>query len=190
MKRIFVVVVLLAAVAFAAVAYAQVRARPGPARNPQAAQALPAQALVHENHLLVIRGGLINVYDLHNLPDVTLVRSVAIPASAEEASYMMQGGMGMMKGGKAAGGQSAGGSAKADGSKIYLSLGCHACHRIHGKGGTLGPDLSHIGKTQNAAWIKKKITDPKFDNKNSIMPAHELPAKQLDALANYLASLK
>ena len=37
---------------------------------------------------------------------------------------------------------------------------CANCHRIHGAGGRLGPDLSEIGSSRRAAQLEKSILDP------------------------------
>jgi cytochrome c oxidase subunit 2 len=78
----------------------------------------------------------------------------------------------------------------AAGKKVFDSSGCTGCHKLAGKGGTSGPDLSQVGKTHDAAWIAKKVKDPKSMKKDSIMPPFPGSAKNLQALSAYLASLK
>jgi ubiquinol-cytochrome c reductase cytochrome b subunit len=74
---------------------------------------------------------------------------------------------------------------------IYDTV-CFACHKLDGTGGTVGPDLSHVGKKRDAATIRKIIEDPLNAFDQSEMPPFEkrLSPDQLDALARYLASLK
>jgi mono/diheme cytochrome c family protein len=69
---------------------------------------------------------------------------------------------------------------------------CFACHKLKGTGGTVGPDLSHVGRSRNAATIRKIIEDPLNAFDDSEMPPFEkrLSSDQLNALAQYLASLK
>ena len=69
---------------------------------------------------------------------------------------------------------------------------CFACHKLHGDGGTVGPDLSRIGAHRDAATIRKIVADPLSAFDESEMPPFEkrLTREQLDALAAYLASLK
>jgi mono/diheme cytochrome c family protein len=78
----------------------------------------------------------------------------------------------------------------AAGKKLVTSSGCTGCHKIDGKGGTSGPDLSHEGAKHDAAWIAKKLKDPKSTNPNSIMPKFNGPEKDVASLAAYLTSLK
>ena len=69
---------------------------------------------------------------------------------------------------------------------------CFACHKLNGDGGTVGPDLSHVGKKRDAATIRKIIEDPLNAFDQSEMPPFEkrLSPDQLNALARYLASRK
>jgi mono/diheme cytochrome c family protein len=84
----------------------------------------------------------------------------------------------------------AGAAMGAQGKQFVAADGCTGCHKIGGKGGTTGPDLSHVGSKLTAAEIAAKIKNPKAKNPNSIMPASKRPDKQIAAMAAYLASLK
>jgi mono/diheme cytochrome c family protein len=84
----------------------------------------------------------------------------------------------------------AGAALIAQGKKFVATDGCVNCHKIGGKGGTTGPDLSHVGEKATAAEIAAKIKNPKAKNPNSIMPASKRPDKQIAAMVAYLASLK
>ena len=77
------------------------------------------------------------------------------------------------------------------GKRVYAGRGCSECHRINGKGGRAGPNLTHIGKIRSKAWIRKQITDSKAHFKDSFMPLYKhLPRKDLNALVSYLSSLR
>jgi ubiquinol-cytochrome c reductase cytochrome b subunit len=69
---------------------------------------------------------------------------------------------------------------------------CFACHKLNGNGGTVGPDLSHVGKHRDAATIRMIIEDPLNAFDDSEMPPFEkrLSPDQINALAQYLASLR
>ena len=77
------------------------------------------------------------------------------------------------------------------GKRVYAGRGCSECHRINGKGGRAGPNLTHIGKKRSKAWIRKQITDSKAHFKDSFMPLYKHPPrKDLNALVSYLSSLR
>ncbi len=49
----------------------------------------------------------------------------------------------------------------ARGEEIYRGKGnCAVCHSIHGEGGVAGPDLSGIGDSRSAAYLRESIVNP------------------------------
>jgi cytochrome c551/c552 len=91
----------------------------------------------------------------------------------------------------------------ASGQALFRSQGCIACHTIDGHGGHVGPNLSHVGSQRSLSWIKTQIVTPgaHFASGSSvtingksfiaIMPNHKnMPASDVNAIANYLESLK
>ena len=66
---------------------------------------------------------------------------------------------------------------------------CVVCHRISGDGGTLGPDLTHVGSRRDRETIAAIIDDASMVYGESAMPAFgsRLSAEQIAALAGYLA---
>jgi cytochrome c oxidase cbb3-type subunit 3 len=49
----------------------------------------------------------------------------------------------------------------ARGAEIYRGKGnCVGCHSIHGEGGVAGPDLSVIGDSRSAAYLRESIVNP------------------------------
>ena len=66
---------------------------------------------------------------------------------------------------------------------------CVACHRTSGEGGTLGPDLTHVGSRRKAASIKDVIEDAPAAFGETVMPVfkNRLSAEQIDALVSYLS---
>lgn len=77
-------------------------------------------------------------------------------------------------------------------SALTYAETCVACHKIAGDGGTMGPDLTHIGARRAAAGIKAVIEDATEMYGETAMPTFRgrLTPAQIDALANYLASRK
>ena len=52
----------------------------------------------------------------------------------------------------------------AAGTELFWGKGeCGKCHRIWGRGGFLGPDLSDLGARQSVAQIREAVTDPNAD---------------------------
>ncbi|HEY6010992.1 MAG TPA: cbb3-type cytochrome c oxidase subunit II, partial [Nitrospirota bacterium] len=76
------------------------------------------------------------------------------------------------------------------GRMIFDQNGCASCHRIHGKGGTIGPDLTKVGGKRDADWLKRHFRDPQAVVPGSIMPKVTLPEKELNELTDYMLSLK
>jgi putative heme-binding domain-containing protein len=54
----------------------------------------------------------------------------------------------------------ASGDAQAGEALFWGKAGCGGCHRILGKGGALGPDLSNIGGTRALPQLRQAILDP------------------------------
>jgi len=49
----------------------------------------------------------------------------------------------------------------ARGAEIYRGKGnCAGCHAIHGEGGVAGPDLSGIGESRSAAYLRESLVTP------------------------------
>ena len=80
----------------------------------------------------------------------------------------------------------------AQGVKVYNANSCGTCHKINGKGGPIGPDLTNVGSARDAKWLKVHIEDPKKHTPGSTMPAFkdQIKGKEMDALVAYMVSLK
>jgi len=48
----------------------------------------------------------------------------------------------------------------AHGAGIYRAKGCTGCHSVHGEGGVAGPDLSAIGESRSAAYLRESLVNP------------------------------
>jgi cytochrome c oxidase subunit 2 len=91
--------------------------------------------------------------------------------------------------------------AAAQGRDLFLSGSCMLCHAVRGTtaDGRTGPDLTHVasrktlaaGRLPNdAQTMTQWITDPQQFKPGTNMPAHALPAAQMQALVAYVESLK
>jgi nitric oxide reductase subunit C len=82
--------------------------------------------------------------------------------------------------------------AKGEGASAYERNGCNACHMIGGVGGTSGPDLTRVGATRpDADWHRRHFADPASVVDGSAMPPYgQLPPDEIEALTNYMLSLK
>ncbi|RMH38201.1 MAG: cytochrome bc complex cytochrome b subunit [Nitrospirae bacterium] len=76
------------------------------------------------------------------------------------------------------------------GKALYQELDCAACHRIHGQGGLVGPDLSYVGDKRDRDWLIRHFKDPQAVVPGSIMPAYNLSDEELNDLTNYMLSLR
>jgi len=81
---------------------------------------------------------------------------------------------------------------KERGRVLVNSAGCKGCHRLKGSGGTLGPKLDGVGGRLSRQQIRRALVHPRAGGKGpSMMPSYaHLPAADLNALVDYLASLK
>jgi ubiquinol-cytochrome c reductase cytochrome b subunit len=80
-----------------------------------------------------------------------------------------------------------GGSFSAQAPRLFEE-NCATCHKFHGVGEDIGPDLSHIGQGRDADYIAAYIKNPTQLNKDAAMTgyADQLTAQQITDLANYL----
>ncbi|MBI3916487.1 MAG: c-type cytochrome [Betaproteobacteria bacterium] len=82
--------------------------------------------------------------------------------------------------------------------ELIAQFACTACHKIGAQaGGPIGPDLSRIGASRDAAYLRRAILEPNADVPKGfapgVMPAtygEQLYARELEVLVAYLAALK
>jgi len=84
-----------------------------------------------------------------------------------------------------------------NGALLFQQGSCIGCHMINGAGATgPGPDLSHIGSQpydglgNSASDLTKWLQDPQAVKPGTIMPKLPLTQPQIDALVQYLLTLK
>jgi len=77
------------------------------------------------------------------------------------------------------------------GAQLFGSLGCMGCHRVSGKGGMVGPELSpKVLKEKSRQWLIVQIRDPKAHHPTSIMPAYSsLNDRQISEVVDYLLTV-
>lgn len=79
----------------------------------------------------------------------------------------------------------------ARGKALYSQFGCAGCHRIHGEGGAVAPDLSFVAdRRPDRQWHVKHFQDPASVVPGSFMPKFPLNEQQLQDLTTYMLSLK
>jgi ubiquinol-cytochrome c reductase cytochrome b subunit len=79
----------------------------------------------------------------------------------------------------------------AHGKALFKELGCAGCHRIHGEGGAIGPDLSYVAdRRPEREWHLKHFRDPQSVAPGSIMPKLPLSDQELNDLTSYMLSLR
>jgi menaquinol-cytochrome c reductase cytochrome b/c subunit len=76
-----------------------------------------------------------------------------------------------------------------EGQEITASAGCLACHKIGENGGTLGPNLTHIGDRLGQAAIARTLVNP-TPPMPSFKSYRQQNPEQFNKLVQYVASLK
>ena len=78
------------------------------------------------------------------------------------------------------------------GQKLFATLPCQSCHRMDGKGGVSGPDLTHEAQRHaEIDWHIQHLRDPQKMKPDSDMPPFDsLSPAELRALAAFLATRK
>ncbi|MCP4332433.1 MAG: c-type cytochrome [Gammaproteobacteria bacterium] len=84
-----------------------------------------------------------------------------------------------------------------DGESLMTRHGCGACHKFGTQVGAIGPDLSDIGASRDADFLRRSIVDPNADitegYMSNLMPpiyAAQLSTEELELIVKYLTGLK
>ncbi|HET7481792.1 MAG TPA: cytochrome c oxidase subunit II [Actinomycetota bacterium] len=87
-----------------------------------------------------------------------------------------------------------------DGADIFMSSSCAGCHAIRGTEATgqLGPDLTHVASRTTIAGVldntptnlARFVADPQTVKPGVTMPPTELSPEEVDAVVQYLESLR
>ena len=77
------------------------------------------------------------------------------------------------------------------GQALVEKHACKACHRIHGEGAAIAPDLSYVAdRRPEREWHLRHFRDPASVSPGSFMPKYSLPDQELNDLTNYILTLK
>jgi len=77
----------------------------------------------------------------------------------------------------------------ARGRELFFKTGCYGCHRIEEiSSGTLGPDLTEVGKERKLDYLWGHIVNPRDYTATSIMPQFKLTDEDRKALVIFLKS--
>jgi mono/diheme cytochrome c family protein len=76
----------------------------------------------------------------------------------------------------------------ARGREVFEEVGCIGCHKLHGTGGVIGPELEHVGATRSPEWLLAHFKKPATVTPGSAMPAVHASDADLDALTLYVMS--
>ncbi len=77
------------------------------------------------------------------------------------------------------------------GQELVAKYGCKTCHRIHGEGAAIAPDLSFVAdRRPEREWHLKHFRDPASVSPGSFMPKFPLSDHELNDLTNYMLTLK
>ncbi len=75
----------------------------------------------------------------------------------------------------------------AEGRRLFFERACYTCHTIGGLSyGSIGPELTEVGRKRRGSFILSKIADPRASNPTSTMPRQDLTPEQRLALATFL----
>lgn len=74
------------------------------------------------------------------------------------------------------------------GGEVFRRSRCVTCHAVNGRGGTLGPELTHVGAKASREWLYSWIRDPHRLQPKTLMPRFRFRDDEVRDLAAYLAT--
>lgn len=74
------------------------------------------------------------------------------------------------------------------GEAVFEEVGCIGCHKLHGRGGVIGPELDKAGANHSPEWLIKHFKNPAAVSPGSAMPPIRVSDDDLDALTLYVLS--
>jgi len=80
---------------------------------------------------------------------------------------------------------------EAEARHLFNALGCKACHRFDGQGGSLAPPLDQIGSRMTRAQIQAHLVAHREPRGNGFMPSYSTTStEELELLSDFLYSHK
>jgi mono/diheme cytochrome c family protein len=76
----------------------------------------------------------------------------------------------------------------ARGEQVFQDSGCIGCHKLHGTGGIIGPELDHVGAHRSPEWLMTHFKNPAAVTPGSAMPPIKASDADLEALTLYVLS--
>ena len=74
------------------------------------------------------------------------------------------------------------------GQTVFEESGCIGCHKLHGSGGIIGPELDRVGANRSPEWLLKHFKNPASVTAGSAMPPIKATDADLQALTLYVLS--
>jgi len=75
-------------------------------------------------------------------------------------------------------------------AELYQKNFCGNCHKVNGVGGAIGPPLNGIGQHRSEKWVVDHFNNPQAMSPGSTMPPYKFPAKDMEAMVNWLFTLQ
>lgn len=79
----------------------------------------------------------------------------------------------------------------AKGKRLFEIKACRGCHKLHGEGGSIGGDLTHVGRPghRNPQWLFAHFKNPKSVSPGTVMPNYGFSNEEARALTMFMLSL-
>jgi len=76
------------------------------------------------------------------------------------------------------------------GKQLFVASKCWFCHKINGKGGKVGPDLTKVGSRRTKAWLLNHFNTLDERKDHPMSGRFNFTEQQVEDLTDYLSSLK
>lgn len=76
----------------------------------------------------------------------------------------------------------------AQGHAVFERAGCIGCHKLHGTGGVIGPELDNVGANRSPEWLLQHFKNPSAVTPGSAMPPIKASEADLEDLTLYVLS--